>query len=420
MQSEQLQDVFENAYMFAMKLRVHALKAEHVLFALANVESEAKTILAEFGLTSDNLEPKQTGLGGPVGKSKEIQDLNFIANYLAEKLGEKEVTCLHALLAILAMKNTYAYGKLEYQLGQHKHTTQQLYERIVESLPNKDRMRDILGENNSLYDNVNADDADDDDVIPTRETMGLGTEMNAEPQVEIGLDLTEKALAGGFDPVIGRDSEIARIIQTLTRRTKNNPVLVGEAGVGKTAVVEGLALNIAQGHVPAELQGKRLIELDLAGMVAGTRYRGDFEEKLKNTINRVISAGNVILFIDEIHNLVGAGGSADRAMDAAEILKPALARGQLQIIGATTTAEYTKYIEDEIYNCKNFEDLQEILNSILGLFDSLNMECENLAIALYIDSVLRTSYSYLMNDAKDLIVKGINNADWLKEYLAIV
>ena len=137
------------------------------------------------------------------------------------------------------------------------------------------------------------------------------------------------------------------MVQTLNRRTKNNPVLVGEAGVGKTAVVEGLAMAMAQGRVPVELQGKRLVELDLAGMVAGTRYRGDFEERLKRVINQVASAGDVILFIDEIHNLVGAGGSAERSMDAAEILKPALARGQLQIVGATTTTEYSKYIESD-------------------------------------------------------------------------
>lgn len=338
MQSENLQKVFENAYMFANQLRVSNLKAEHILFELANVDSEAKDILAEFGLTKKNLEPRQTGMGGPISNSTEIQELNSRATYFAEQLGEKDVSCVHALLAILTMKDSYAYNKIEYLLQQQGHTTQQLYERIVQSLPNRDKLREFVRDPqiderpNNYYANTE---------------LESGSEKTYKSETGFGFDLTEKALAGGFDPVIGRDTETARVIQTLTRRTKNNPVLVGEAGVGKTAVVEGLALDIAQGHVPAELQGKRIIELDLAGMVAGTRYRGDFEERLKDTVQNVINAGNVILFIDEIHNIVGAGGSADRAMDAAEILKPALARGQLQIIGATTTAEYTKYIESD-------------------------------------------------------------------------
>ncbi|MCM1289691.1 MAG: ATP-dependent Clp protease ATP-binding subunit [Corallococcus sp.] len=339
MQSEKLQKVFENAYMFANQLRVSNLKAEHILFELANVDSEAKDILAEFGLTKKNLEPKQTGLGGPISNSTEIQELNSRATYFAEQLCEKDVSCVHALLAILTMKDSYAYGKIEYLLEQQGYTTQQLYERIVQSIPNKDKLREFVRDpqidehRNNYYSNT--------------DTLELGAEKTYKSQSEFGLDLTEKALAGGFDPVIGRDAETSRVIQTLTRRTKNNPVLVGEAGVGKTAVVEGLALKIAQGHVPAELQGKHIVELDLAGMVAGTRYRGDFEERLKDTVQKVINAGNIILFIDEIHNIVGAGGSGERAMDAAEILKPALARGQLQIVGATTTAEYTRYIESD-------------------------------------------------------------------------
>jgi len=339
MQSENLQKVFENAYMFANQLRVSNLKAEHILFELANVDSEAKDILAEFGLTKKNLEPKQTGLGGPISNSTEIQELNSRATYFAEQLGEKDVGCVHALLAILTMKDSYAYGKIEYLLQQQGYTTQQLYERIVQSLPNRDKLREFVRD-------PQIDERQNNYYVNSEIELG-SPEKVYKSETEFGFDLTEKALAGGFDPVIGRDTETARVIQTLTRRTKNNPVLVGEAGVGKTAVVEGLALDIAQGHVPAELQGKRIIELDLAGMVAGTRYRGDFEERLKDTVQHVINAGNVILFIDEIHNIVGAGGSGDRAMDAAEILKPALARGQLQIIGATTTAEYTKYIESD-------------------------------------------------------------------------
>ena len=161
-----------------------------------------------------------------------------------------------------------------------------------------------------------------------------------------GKDLTELAENGGIDPVIGRDKEISRVIEILCRRTKNNPCLIGEPGVGKTAVAEGLALQISVGNVPELLKNKRVVSVDLTCMVAGTKYRGDFEERIKSIIDEVCADGNIILFIDELHNIVGAG-SAEGAVDAANILKPSLARGELQVIGATTVDEYRKYIEKD-------------------------------------------------------------------------
>ena len=163
---------------------------------------------------------------------------------------------------------------------------------------------------------------------------------------QFGRDLTKMAAEGKLDPVIGRSGEIERVIQILSRRTKNNPCLIGEPGVGKTAIAEGLAQKIAADEVPELLRGKRVVTLDLTGMVAGTKYRGDFEERIKNAIDEVIKAGDVILFIDEIHTLIGAG-AAEGAVDAANILKPSLARGELQIIGATTIDEYRKHIEKD-------------------------------------------------------------------------
>ncbi len=163
---------------------------------------------------------------------------------------------------------------------------------------------------------------------------------------EFGRDLTELAKSGEIDPVIGRQAEIDRVIQILSRRTKNNPCLIGEPGVGKTAIAEGLALKIAQGDVPETLRDKRIIALDLTAMVSGTKYRGDFEERIKSAIDEVNKAGNVILFIDEIHTIIGAG-SAEGATDAANILKPQLARGKFQVIGATTIEEYRKHIEKD-------------------------------------------------------------------------
>src|SRR5881398_1469209 len=161
-----------------------------------------------------------------------------------------------------------------------------------------------------------------------------------------GRDLTELARQGKLDPVIGRQNEIERVVQILSRRTKNNPVLLGEAGVGKTAIVEGLAQMIVDGNVPELLRDKRIVVLDLAMMVAGTKYRGQFEERIKAVMNEVRRAKNVMLFIDELHTLVGAGG-AEGAIDASNVLKPALARGEIQCIGATTLDEFRKYIEKD-------------------------------------------------------------------------
>src|SRR5262245_42303413 len=174
-----------------------------------------------------------------------------------------------------------------------------------------------------------------------------GTSKSKTPALDsFGRDLTDLAREGKLDPVIGRDSEIERVIQILSRRTKNNPVLLGEAGVGKTAIVEGLAQRILRGTVPEVLRRKRLVVLDLAMMVAGTKYRGQFEERIKAVMTEVRRAKDVMLFIDELHTLVGAGG-AEGAIDASNVLKPALSRGEVQCIGATTLDEYRKYIEKD-------------------------------------------------------------------------
>ena len=176
--------------------------------------------------------------------------------------------------------------------------------------------------------------------------------------LQYGSDLTQKAREGKIDPVIGRKKEIDKIIQVLSRRTKNNPVLIGEPGVGKSAVVEGLAQAIVKNEVPDLLKNKIVFSLDLSSMVAGAKYRGDFEERLKNAINSIKNSGNVILFIDEIHQIVGAGATSDGNMDAANILKPMLARGELQTIGATTLEEYRKYIEKDAALERRFTPVQ--------------------------------------------------------------
>jgi len=163
---------------------------------------------------------------------------------------------------------------------------------------------------------------------------------------QLGVDLTQRAREGKLDPVIGRQKEIERVIQILSRRTKNNPALIGEPGVGKTAIVEGLAHRIVSGDVPETLEDKRLIALDMGSLVAGTKYRGEFEERVKKIVDEVKTAGNCIIFIDEFHTMVGAG-AAEGAVDAANILKPSLARGELQCIGATTLDDYRKHVEKD-------------------------------------------------------------------------
>ncbi|MCQ2405228.1 MAG: ATP-dependent Clp protease ATP-binding subunit [Clostridia bacterium] len=192
---------------------------------------------------------------------------------------------------------------------------------------------------------------------------------------QFGRDLTAIAKEGKLDPVVGRAKEIERVVQILSRRTKNNPCLIGEPGVGKTAIAEGLAQKITDGAVPELLAGKRVVTLDMSGMVAGTKYRGDFEERIKNAIDEVVKAGDVILFIDELHTIIGAGG-AEGAVDAANILKPSLARGELQIIGATTLEEYRKHIEKDAALERRFQPVtvgeptpEEAEQILLGLRD---------------------------------------------------
>lgn len=183
------------------------------------------------------------------------------------------------------------------------------------------------------------------------------TEAQTQTVDQYARDLTALARTGELDPVVGRDRETERVIQILSRRRKNNPVLIGEAGVGKSSIVEGLAQRIASGDVPELLSGKRLVSLDLAALLAGAKYRGEFEERLKNVMEEIRKSGNILMFIDELHTICGAGAS-EGALDAANILKPMLARGEVQIIGATTLSEYHKSIEKDAALERRFQPVQ--------------------------------------------------------------
>ena len=271
-------------------------------------------------------------------------------------------------------------------------------------------------------------------VNEVEDTSGTTTQKNDNSSLkstptlnQFGEDLTKKAADGKLDPVVGRTKEIQRVIQILSRRTKNNPCLIGETGVGKTAIVEGLAQKINQGDVPEILKDKRVVSMDISGMVAGAKYRGDFEERIKKALAEVKKAGDIILFIDEIHTIVGAG-SAEGAIDAANILKPMLARGEIQLIGATTITEYRKYIEKDAALERRFSavtvpepsesDTALILDGLRDKYEAHhNVKVDDSAI----DAAIKLSVRYindrfLPDKAIDLIDEAASKAR-LKAYI---
>ena len=316
---------------------------EHLLLGLMREdEGMAHTVLTEAGLTDDLLTEmvrKSVGAGLPGGNP--AQGLTPRAKHVVEiamedsiRGGYAYIGTEHLLAGILREGNNMAVRILR-SAGVD---ARQLYTALMKKLTAAPRAAQSGDSRTPAAGSAKED--------------GKGSKTLAE----FTRDLTADARTGKLDPVIGRDDEIQRVIQILSRRTKNNPVLIGEPGVGKTAIAEGLAQRIVAADVPEDLLDKRVLSLDLSGMVAGTKYRGEFEERIKNTINEVKKAGNVILFIDELHTIVGAG-SAEGAVDAANILKPALSRGEIRVIGATTLNEYRKYIEKDAALERRFQPI---------------------------------------------------------------
>lgn len=320
---------------------------EHILFGLlCTSDSVACKVLTSHGISKEIVQNYINPKGGitfNIGKSyytPRAKNVKQVASLIASELHQEYVGTEHFLLAILDDNECVAYRILE------------AYDVDVNAIK-RDFLFDIRNNVSSQKDEFEV--LDRETPMPNVKTYefnegrvaGSGYDSEELGELEkMGVDLTKKALRGILDPVIGRDEEIERIIQVLCRRTKNNPVLVGEPGVGKSAIADGLAEKIVSGDVPELLKGKRVFSLDMASIVAGTKYRGEFEEKFKNVLNAVRASGNVILFIDEIHTIVSAGAS-EGSLDAANILKPMLARGEIQTIGATTFDEYRKYIEKD-------------------------------------------------------------------------
>ena len=306
----------------AEKTNCNYIGTEHLLYGLfAEGSGFAAKYLAELGMTEEKLIEQITKFNQNPALSNTFAGFTPRTNRTiqqsfaeAHKFQSAYIGTEHLLLALARERDSVAF-KILLGFGASANLYEEIAERLTNEVPESEKKQGKKGGD-----------------TPT---------LN-----QFGRDLTELARAGKFDPVIGRQKEIERVIQILSRRTKNNPVLLGEPGVGKTAVAEGLAQEIASGNVPELLKGKRVVSLDLSGVVAGAKYRGEFEERLKKAMDEIIKAGNVILFIDEMHTIIGAG-AAEGAIDAANILKPSLARGELQLIGATTLNEYRKHVEKD-------------------------------------------------------------------------
>ncbi len=317
---------------------------EHLLLGLIKLsQGVAVNVLQKMGLDLETVRmevEKQVGSGpdtkmvGNIPYTPRVKKVLALASKEAKALQHSYVGTEHILLGLLREGEGVAA-------------------RVLKSLE-----IDIERTRNEILKELDPNFSAEDGEAVGAEVGGSGKKEGKNPALRaFGRDLTEMARKGELDPVIGREEEIERVIQILCRRTKNNPVLIGEAGVGKTAIAEGLASEIIAGNIPEILHEKRVITLDLALMVAGTKYRGQFEERIKAVMDEIRKSKNVILFIDEMHTLVGAG-SAEGAMDASNIIKPALSRGELQCIGATTLNEFRKYIEKDSALERRFQQVK--------------------------------------------------------------
>lgn len=342
--TEKARIAISEAHDAATEMGHNYIGSEHLLLGLIRETSGvAAKALEKGGVTEEKVMSKieeYIGVGEPISKDTELpltprsKRLLEISAYEAQRLGHKYIGTEHILMAIIRDGDGVG-AKILSSIGLN---LQSFYADTVHSIEGDVDTSDSAGGEHSGEYKRN----------PNSKTPTLD---------QFGRDFTAIAKDGKFDPVIGRSNEIERVTQILSRRTKNNPCLIGEPGVGKTAVIEGLAQSIASGDVPEPLKTKRLVSVDLSSMVAGAKYRGEFEERLKKVIQEVLDAKNVILFIDEFHTIVGAG-SAEGSMDASNILKPFLARGELQLIGATTLKEYKKYIEKDAALERRFQPVQ--------------------------------------------------------------
>ena len=399
----------------ALELGHSYIGTEHILYGLAKEENGiASKVLENQNVTADDILNKIEELIGrdePIEnivdftpRTKRVVESAFIE---ARKLGYNFIGTEHLLIGILREGDCVA-AKILLDLNVN---IPKLYNEIIKVI----NEGEDYNSNDDSTNNVNG-----------AKRRGKGSYNQTPTLNQFGEDLTKKAEEGKLDPVIGRKQEIERVIEILSRRTKNNPCLIGEPGVGKTAAVEGLAQKIASGDVPEVLKDKRVVTLDISGMVAGAKYRGDFEERIKKALNEVKKAGDIILFIDEIHTIVGAG-AAEGAIDAANILKPLLARGEIQLVGATTLNEYRKFIEKDaalerrfspvIVNEPSEKDTIQILKGIRDKYEAHhNVKITDEAIEAAVKLSIRyVTDRFLPDKAIDLIDEASSKAR-LKTY----
>ena len=369
--TKQAEEVLRMARKLAKQMGHPYVGTEHLLVALRQVYTGvAGQILAAGGIEEEEILKVVSELVSPVGenekkvKLEESPRLSYIlessANQ-ASKFRSEEIGTEHMLLAILL-------------------DTECVAARILTTL--NVNLQKLAG------DVFEVSGADPELLRDMQESRGSGEILD-----QYSTDLTRQAEEGKLDPVVGREEEIGRVMQILSRRTKNNPCLIGEPGVGKTAIVEGLAQRIAAGTVPDSMKNKRIVTLDLAGMVAGSKYRGEFEDRMKKMIREVKASGNLILFLDEVHTIIGAGG-AEGAIDASNMLKPSLARGELQLIGATTIVEYRKHIEKDAALERRFQPVtveEPTEEQCVAIMDGLKEKYEKHHHVAITDEVIRAT-----------------------------
>lgn len=408
--SQNAKKAIANSHDEALRLKNGAIGVEHIFLGILREEDcSAVHLLITLGVDIPAVKTRiENAVGQPSSTAKYDRDVSFpmlkqtekvlrLAFLESTKLHSKEIRTEHIILAILMESENVVARILEKEGFSYEKVMQQIKsesgENTFESSSKSDDMDRLLND----FESSSAAGGDDDEeynyVSPNREGAGGGKgEKSATPALDnFGRDLTKAAEEGRLDPIVGRGKELERIAQILSRRKKNNPVLIGEPGVGKSALIEGLAQRIVECKVPRTLYSKRVISLDLASLVAGTKYRGQFEERMKAILNELEKHPEIILFIDEIHTIVGAG-SASGSLDASNMFKPALARGEIQCIGATTLDEYRQYIEKDgalerrfqkvLVEPSSEEETLEILHNIRPKYEDHHM-------VAYTDEALR-------------------------------
>ncbi|MBO4347018.1 MAG: ATP-dependent Clp protease ATP-binding subunit [Lachnospiraceae bacterium] len=364
--NEQCKEVLKYANQIGKNLGASAVDTQHLLYGLAKCkDSLASSILASHGITVAQIKKsfetrsealRKVSVKGKLELTPQVKKILDISERIAQDTNSAYVGTEHILYAIVTEGKCLAYNLLGYLLKDSGTPISKIADEIMLNFG-----------------------FDDDNFVPDEyvhaDEMGVGENTSRFSLEDYTKDITEMAMAGELDPVIGRNDEIMRIIQVLARRSKNNPCLVGQPGVGKTAIVEGLAQRIADGNVPDIIKDKRILSLDMSSLVAGTQYRGEFEKRLKAVVEEVSEDGNIVLFMDEIHTLIGAGG-AKGTLDASNILKPALSRGEIQLIGATTEEEFRKYFEKDAALERRFQPIavtepspEDTLKILFGIKD---------------------------------------------------